>query len=83
MRTMKASEFKAKCLQLMDEVAATGEPIQITKHGKPVATLVTPAAADLVKPPPKDHFGFAKDYLKVVEPLEEDDSSDPWEALKD
>jgi len=39
MRTVKASEFKAKCLKLMDEVAATGEPIVITKHGKPVARL--------------------------------------------
>ena len=39
-RTMKASEFKAKCLKLMDEVAETGEEIVITKHGKPTARLV-------------------------------------------
>jgi prevent-host-death family protein len=38
-RTIKASEFKAKCLKLMDEVAATGEPLVITKNGKPVAQL--------------------------------------------
>lgn len=36
---MKASEFKAKCLQLMDEVNETGEVITITKNGKPVAQL--------------------------------------------
>ena len=35
-----ASEFKAKCLKIMDEVAATGEPVIITKHGVPVAQLV-------------------------------------------
>ena len=40
MRTVKASEFKAKCLKIMDEVAATGEPVVITKHGVPVAQLV-------------------------------------------
>ena len=40
MKTIKASEFKAKCLKLMDEVAATGEPLLITKHGKPVARLL-------------------------------------------
>ncbi len=40
MRTIKASEFKAKCLKIMDEVAATGEPVVITKHGVPVAQLV-------------------------------------------
>ena len=40
MNRVKASEFKAKCLRLMDEVAQTGEPLVITKNGKPVATLV-------------------------------------------
>ena len=38
-RTIKASEFKAKCLKLMDEVAESGEEIIITKNGKPVAKL--------------------------------------------
>ena len=32
-RTIKASEFKAKCLKLMDEVAENGEEIVITKNG--------------------------------------------------
>ena len=40
MKTVIASEFKAKCLKIMDEVAATGEPVVITKHGIPVAQLV-------------------------------------------
>lgn len=37
-----AGEFKAKCLQLMDRVARSREPIVITKRGKPVAKLVPP-----------------------------------------
>ena len=37
--TMKASEFKARCLALMDEIAMSGEEIIITKRGKPVARL--------------------------------------------
>ena len=40
MKTIKASEFKATCLQLMDEVAKTGEAIVITKNGKPISQLV-------------------------------------------
>jgi prevent-host-death family protein len=40
MKTIKASEFKAKCLQLMDEVAESGEPIVITKNSKPISLLV-------------------------------------------
>jgi prevent-host-death family protein len=39
MQTIKASEFKAKCLALMDEVALTGETIRVTKHGKPIVEL--------------------------------------------
>jgi prevent-host-death family protein len=39
MKTIKASEFKAKCLQLMDQVERTGEPLVITKNGRPIAQL--------------------------------------------
>ncbi|MFP6743998.1 MAG: type II toxin-antitoxin system Phd/YefM family antitoxin, partial [Alphaproteobacteria bacterium] len=39
MKTIKASEFKAKCLKLMDEVAETGQPLVITKNGRAVAQL--------------------------------------------
>jgi prevent-host-death family protein len=39
-RTIKASEFKAKCLRLMDEVAESGEEIVITKNGQPVSRLL-------------------------------------------
>lgn len=39
MQTIKASEFKAKCLHLMDEVNHTGKEILITKNGKPVSIL--------------------------------------------
>ena len=38
-RSIKASEFKVKCLKLLDEVADSGEEIVITKDGKPVAKL--------------------------------------------
>ena len=40
MQTLKASEFKARCLKLMDEVQKTGTEIVITKNGKPVSKLV-------------------------------------------
>jgi prevent-host-death family protein len=35
-----AGQFKAQCLQLMDQVQQTHEEIVITKHGRPVAKLV-------------------------------------------
>lgn len=39
-RTVKVSEFKAKCLKLLAEVAETGEEFIITKRGKPLARVV-------------------------------------------
>jgi len=39
-RMVKASEFKAKCLALMDEVQRTGQGVVITKRGKPIAELL-------------------------------------------
>jgi len=39
-KKIKASEFKSKCLALMDEVAESNESIVITKHGRPVSRLV-------------------------------------------
>ena len=62
MREMKAGEFKARCLAVMDEVAATGEPVVITKRGKPIARLV---------PEPKDQSGlldFLRKTIVIVDP---------------
>lgn len=38
--TISAGDFKARCLQLLDAVAAQRESLIITKRGKPVAKLV-------------------------------------------
>jgi prevent-host-death family protein len=38
--TIGAGEFKAKCLQLIDEVAERRQPLIITKRGQPLAKLV-------------------------------------------
>jgi prevent-host-death family protein len=40
MRSIAASEFKAKCLALLDEVAETKEELVVTKRGKAVAKVV-------------------------------------------
>lgn len=40
MKSIKASEFKATCLKIMDDVAETGEPVLVTKNGKPVGKFV-------------------------------------------
>ncbi|MCA1978491.1 MAG: type II toxin-antitoxin system Phd/YefM family antitoxin [Thiobacillus sp.] len=37
---LPATEFKAKCLAYLDQVAQTRASITLTKHGRPVARLV-------------------------------------------
>lgn len=39
-REIPAGKFKDGCLALLDEVAASGEPIIVTKRGRPVAKVV-------------------------------------------
>ncbi len=59
-RTIKASEFKAKCLQLMDEIANSGDEIVITKYGRPVSKLVP------YRRKPRDLFGIDKGRIKIL-----------------
>jgi prevent-host-death family protein len=62
MRHIKASEFKAKCLKLMDEVQATGEEIVVTKNGKPVAKVSRLAPTKKTK----FLFGAGKGRIEIV-----------------
>jgi prevent-host-death family protein len=39
-RSVSATRFKAECLALLDDVAQTGEPLTITKRGRPIARVV-------------------------------------------
>jgi len=39
MKAVPTGEFKQTCLQLLDEVSTSGEPILITKSGKAIAQL--------------------------------------------
>ncbi len=40
MQTIQASEFRARCLALLDSVATDGEPLVVMKNGRPVAELL-------------------------------------------
>ena len=39
MKTVPVTEFKANCPRLMDEVSQTGEPLFVTKRGKPFVEI--------------------------------------------
>jgi prevent-host-death family protein len=67
-RSVSASQFKAQCLAMLDEVAATGEEIVVTKRGRAVARVL--AATE-----PKSLRGSATFHVsdeKLIEPLDVD-----------
>jgi prevent-host-death family protein len=74
-KTIKASEFKAKCLALMDEVARTGQRVVITKNGEPVADLVPHDAKK------RSPFGIWKGKVEIIgdiiSPIDVE-----WDAMK-
>jgi len=57
---MKAADFKARCLEVMDQVASTGEPVTVTKRGRPVVR-VTPVVQK-----PKTLRGFLKGSVRSI-----------------
>ena len=69
-----AGEFKAKCLQLLDDVAEQRGTLVITKHGKPVAKLVPVE-------PEQRMFGALKGSVveeqDIISPITAD-----WESAK-
>jgi prevent-host-death family protein len=74
MRTIKASEFKARCLKLMDEVAQSGEPLVVTKNGRPIAQL-TPISRER-----RSIWGLHKGQIEIlgdiIEPIDADSEAD-------
>lgn len=81
MKTVKASEFKAQCLALMDKVAANGEVLVITKNGRPVAEL-HPHSGGRRTSPFGLHAGRTRilaDLAATAMPAE----ADQWRALSE
>jgi prevent-host-death family protein len=80
MQEIAISEFKAKCLALLEQVRATKKPIRVTRFGKPVAEVVPPTAVE----DRAAWIGSMKDTMKItgdiVSPATDEDE---WEALRD
>ena len=76
-RVMSATEFKAKCLALLDEVDDNGGTITITKRGRPVATL-GPAKKRAWKSPE----GSLTGKIQIVGDIVNADFSDMWDCVR-
>jgi prevent-host-death family protein len=80
MDEVSISEFKAKCLALLEQVNKTKRPLRVTRHGKPVAEVVPPTAvADRAA-----WIGSMKGKMEIlgdiISPAADEDE---WEVLRD
>jgi prevent-host-death family protein len=69
-KEIAAGEFKARCLQLMDEVDRDGIEVVITKRGRPVARLL-PVRRETVTP-----FGWMKGQGRILGDIVNSDPDD-------
>jgi prevent-host-death family protein len=79
MKEIAISEFKAKCLAILDQVQKTKHPVRITRRGKPIAEVVPPIPESR-----KDIFGFMKGSVEILGDIVSP-ANDPedWEVLRD
>jgi len=68
MADIPISEFKAKCLGLIEQVHKTRQPLRITRHGRPVAEVI-PAGPDRKREFVGDMIGTAKIVGDIVSPV--------------
>lgn len=77
-RTISVTEFKAKCLSLLAEVAESGATITVTKRGNPLAT-VGPAK----KARWKSCEGILEGKIQIDNDLLMADMADMWECVRE
>lgn len=80
MEEISISQFKAKCLALLEQVNKTKKPLRITRHGKPVAEVVPPTAAfDRAA-----WIGSMKGRMEILgDIISPASDEDEWEVLRD
>ncbi len=77
-RLVSATEFKAKCLALLDEVEEHGDTITVTKRGRPVATVVPARKKKVWKSPEGAWVG----KVKIIGDIVNMDTSHLWNVVK-
>jgi len=68
-----AADFKAHCLQIIEEVAETGKEIRVTKRGRPLIRILPETAEE-----PKTAYGFLSGSALIKGDLLETDET--WDA---
>jgi prevent-host-death family protein len=80
MQEIAISEFKAKCLAVLERVRSTKKPIRVTRFGKPVAEVVPPTSVE----ERSSWIGSMQQSFEIVgdivSPVNDENE---WEVLRD
>ena len=61
-REVAISEFKAKCLSLLEQVSKTKTPLRVTRRGQPIADVI-PASSDVEE---RNWMGSMSDSIEIT-----------------
>jgi prevent-host-death family protein len=75
MKTIKISEFKAKCIRVLKTVARTREPVVVTLRGKPVARVEPIEVQQGARV-----LGGLQGSVEILGDIVQSDFADDWEA---
>lgn len=77
MKKLLISEFKAKCIAILREAQRTGEPVLITRRGRPIARI-----EPIVEGSPKRPLGALRGRMRIKGDIVQVDTSEDWEVLE-
>lgn len=82
-QVISATELRTRCTALLDEVEAQGNPITVTRQGKPIAVL-SPAKKEKSKKKPKKWKSPADSWAGRMEIVGDIVNSDPeiWDVAR-
>ena len=79
METMAISKFKATCLATLERVRRTGQPVRVTRFGRPVADIVAPSP----EPPQHEWLGSLRGTIEIQgDILAPSSELAEWESLR-
>jgi len=76
MKTLAVSDFKAKCIAVLREAQRNGEPLLVTRRGRPLARI-EPISEDSSK----RQLGLHRGRMRIRRDIVGMTSEDDWDML--
>jgi prevent-host-death family protein len=71
---MAVSDFKARCLEILESLRTSGHELTVTKHGTPIARVVP------VTSRPRPLRGLLEGEIEILGDIVNTDSAEDWDV---